>query len=287
MKILHTFARLVLLTSMLLSLPAKAEVLVLVHGYLGSANSWMETGILEILEQRGHRLSGIYSPAQSRVHFTQTSEPGENPVYTVNLPSMAPIGFQADWLQAFLRDIVLRHPDQPITLVGHSAGGLVARYLVVRDAPSAVTHLITIASPHLGTSRANQALDAISNDGLFGPLRRWAVKRHTGAPLYNTLKASRGVLLDLTPPRPGNLLDWLNRQPHPDIRYTSVIRTGTFRMPGDRIVPPRSQDMRLVPALGERAESYSMAQGHLLTQQDGHLLANLLDLSREPMQSPE
>lgn len=278
MRCLHRLYRLALLALLLAPAIAPAEVLVLVHGYLGSANSWAEPGILEILDARGHQLAGIYSPSAQGVHLAITGAQPDRPVYTVNLPSIAPIAFQADWLMAFLRDIQTRHPESEIILAGHSAGGVVARFLLVRDRPARITRLITIATPHLGTWRAAQALDTVTHDGVFGPIHRWAARRSTGRWLYDTLRASRGVLFDLTPPRPGNLLFWLNQQPHPEIRYTSVIRTGTFRMPGDQVVPPRSQDMRLIPALGDRAESYRMAQGHMLTPQDGHLLANLLEL---------
>ena len=102
------------------------------------------------------------------------------------------------------------------------------------------------------------------------------MRKRTGDALYATVQQSRGVLLDLTPPAPGNLLFWLNGQPHPDIRYTSIMRIGTFYMPGDQLVPPLSQDLNRVPALVGRAQTYSMAQGHLLTPQDGDLIGNLL-----------
>jgi triacylglycerol lipase len=102
------------------------------------------------------------------------------------------------------------------------------------------------------------------------------VRRATGDELYATVAQSRGVLVDLAPPAPGNMLFWLNQQPHPDIRYTSIMRVGTFSMPGDQLVPPQSQDMNRVPALAGRAQTYSMAEGHLLTPQDGDLVGNLL-----------
>ena len=263
------------------SLSARAEVLVLVHGYLGSANSWEQPGIIGILGSRGHKLAGTYHPSVQGAKLVPTGLKSEQPVYTVNLPSMLPIILQADWLAAYVKDVAERHPGQSITLAGHSAGGLVARMMLVRNRPPQVSHLITIAAPHLGTLRANQALDAVDDDGFLGPLHRWAVRRRTGRFLYHTLKASRGILFDLTPARPGNLLFWLNQQPHPDIRYTSVIRVGTVQMPGDLIVPPLSQDLRLIKPLGERAQSYLMAQGHMLTPQDGHLLANLLQQARQ------
>ncbi|MCW9077844.1 MAG: hypothetical protein OQK74_01575, partial [Gammaproteobacteria bacterium] len=67
-----------------------------------------------------------------------------------------------------------------------------------------------------------------------------------------------------------------NRQPHPDIAYTSIMRIGTFYMPGDHVVPPLSQDLNRAPALVGRVKTYSMANGHLLTPQDGDLIGNLL-----------
>lgn len=267
----------VLTLSLVLVKSASAEVLVLVHGYLGSAQSWAESGVLDRLQRRDYRLVGSFGYGAGGILF----QPGhrgtvERPVYTVNLPSQAPVVIQADWLAAFLREIRKRHPDQPINLAAHSAGGVVARMLLVRHGTLGVHHLITIATPHLGTGRAIQALDATNDSGMFGFARSWLVRRATGDALYATVRVSRGLLLDLTPPAPGNLLFWLNQQPHPDIAYTSIMRIGTFQMPGDQVVPPLSQDLNRVPALAGRARTYSMAQGHLLTAQDGDLIGNLL-----------
>lgn len=256
--------------------PARADVLVLVHGFLGSERSWLESGVIDVLNRNGHRLAGVYSPAHGSVGFRPFAEVERNAVYTLNLPSTAPVGLQAAWLNLFLMDVHKRHPDESITLVGHSAGGVVARMALVRYHPRGVTRLITIAAPHLGTWRAYQALDAVDSGGLFGGFKRWEVKRRIGSPLYYTLKASRGVLFDLTPPRPGNMLYWLNAQQHPDIEYVSIIRSGTLFMPGDRIVPPFSQDMRRLRPIGQDSLAYLSPQGHLLSPQDGQVIANLL-----------
>ena len=262
--------------------PAQADVLVLVHGYLGTAHSWAESGALGRLQQRGYQLVGIlgYSPQGVLVQRLQTGT-SERPMYSVNLPSQAPVVIQADWLAAMLREVRKRHPDEPINLAAHSAGGIVARMMLVRHGALGVQHLITIATPHFGTGRAIQALEATDSSGMFGFIKSWLVRRYTGDALYATAKISRGLLLDLTPPTPGNLLFWLNQQPHPKIRYTSIMRIGTFYMPGDHMVPPISQDLNRVPALYGRVKTYSMAQGHLLTPQDGDLIGNLL-AARKP-----
>jgi len=267
--------------------PAAADVLVLVHGYLGSAQSWAESGVLDRLQKRGYRQVGIYGYGPQGVLYQSLAQPAQRPVYSVNLPSQAPVVIQADWLAAILREIRKRHPKQAINLAAHSAGGVVARMTLVRHGKLGVAHLITIATPHFGTGRAIQALDATNDSGLFGFAKEFVVRRATGHALYNTLQQSRGALIDLTPPAPGNLLFWLNRQPHPDITYTSIMRIGTFYMPGDQVVPPLSQDMNRVPALLGRVKTYSMANGHLLTPQDGDLIGNLLgenDPDQEPAQ---
>ena len=275
------FSRYLAVSLLLLSLPLRAEVLVLVHGYLGSAHSWQQAGVLDILMQRGHRYAGNFYFAADGVRLIALDSRGERPLYTAELPSLAPLNLQADWLSAYLREIVARHPGQPVVLAGHSAGGVAARLALVRQPQPAVSQLITIASPHFGTWRAAQALDATHHAGLFSPAKRWAVRRSLGSPVYQLLLQSRPVLRDLAPPRPGNLLFWLNQQPHPPIDYISIIRTGTAQNPGDPVVPPASQDLRRVPGIGRRAQSYIIDQGHLLGPSDGHLLANLLDMNEE------
>ncbi|MCG6966111.1 MAG: alpha/beta fold hydrolase [Chromatiaceae bacterium] len=256
---------------------ASADVLVLVHGYLGSAQSWYESGVMERLSWRGYRHVGTfgYSP-QGLLYQDLYQGTTDRPVFTVNLPSQAPVVIQADWLAAMLHEVQRRYPKQPINLVAHSAGGLVARMMLVRHGQLGVKQLITIATPHFGTGRAIQALDATDNGGMFGFVKSWLVKRATGPALYATAMQSRGLLFDLTPPAPGNMLFWLNQQPHPDIAYTSIMRIGTFYMPGDQLVPPLSQDLNRVPTLAGKVKTYSMAEGHMLTPQDGDLIGNLL-----------
>ncbi|MCK7500221.1 MAG: GPI inositol-deacylase [Comamonadaceae bacterium] len=82
------------------------------------------------------------------------------------MPSTA-LAIQADALTRALRALEARHPGESFTLVGHSAGGVVARLSVVRGGVGQVKRLITIASPHLGTERALEAVDATHSGGPF------------------------------------------------------------------------------------------------------------------------
>ena len=83
------------------------------------------------------------------------------------------------------------------------------------------------------------------------------------------------MLVDLLPAESGNLLAWMNMQPHPDIAYYSVIRQ-LPNVAGDSIVPAYSQDMNNVPALHGRSQTLLVPAGHGLAPQDGTLLAGIL-----------
>lgn len=261
---------------------AQADVLLLVHGYLGNAYSWQAPNILPALQKQGYQHVGILGYSPTGMLVQTLDEASGNSVYSANLPSQAPVSIQADWLNTYLSYIAEQHPKQAVIVIAHSAGGVVARMTLVRHQPAQVKWLITIASPHQGTSRAYQALAATDNRGWFGGVKSWLVRREIGNSLYHTLRQSRGVLLDLAPPRPGNLLFWLNQQPHPAIRYTSIIRLGTQQTPGDPIVPAFSQDLCLIPQIARHAERYLSQQGHLLTPGDGKLLLGLLRDSAQP-----
>jgi pimeloyl-ACP methyl ester carboxylesterase len=191
--------------------------------------------------------------------------------YTVDLPSEAPVLVQVYQLQEVLGDINRRHPQEPVVLVGHSAGGVVARTALVRGDTRNIEALITIASPHLGTWRAEQALDATDIPFPFS-----LVTDFFGGELYDTAMRSRSLYVDLVRPQPGSLLFWLNSQPHPDIRYVSIVRAGTVDGGGDYVVPAYSQDMNNAPALHGRSTVFTIPASHGLTPQDGALLVQVL-----------
>jgi triacylglycerol lipase len=258
--------------------PASAgRILVLVHGYLGDSASWQQSGVLPVLAQAGWKRAGNWQSTPSGVRLEPVGPPaGEFAIYTVDLPSTAPLMEQARLLGGMLGAIAQRHPKDTVDLIGHSAGGVVARLALVNYGAGTVTRLITIAAPHLGTERATEALDATDDSGLFGGIKRWFVKRKVGDDLYRTLQSSRGVLADLAPPVPGNLLYWLNGRQHPDILYVAVVRGAAYGLPGDQVVPAPSQDLRRVPALNGRASIRVVAGGHELSRKDGLLLSELV-----------
>ena len=68
---------------------------------------------------------------------------------------------------------------------------------------------------------------------------------------------AKWLLWDLAPDNKTNLLHWLNRQPHPDIHYVSIVHsTNVNRFKMDMVVPEYSQDLRRIPVLQNKAKSY-------------------------------
>jgi pimeloyl-ACP methyl ester carboxylesterase len=250
-----------LLLILLVSLPAHAgHTLVFIHGYLGDGSAWRPTGIISALQGAGWQDAGHLFP-NGPMPGGVPPNPMERYLYTVTLPSEAPLAAQAQWLDFYLRALQGRHPNNSLILVGHSAGGVVARLvMVVSGIP--VQGLITIASPHLGTDKAEWGT-MLSNSPFS-----WF------APFFglDTLNRSKGLYWDLVREHPASLLFWLNRQPHPSAFYVSIVREG-----GDNWVPAYSQDMNDVPALRGLAMTVTSVGTHSLQPADGPVLASLLE----------
>ncbi len=252
-----------------MSIGAQAQSIILVQGYLGSANSWRGSGVTATLQQAGWADSGhMRSVARGGILHYGPRPAGSKRFFTIDLVTEAPIGAQSALLTHYIAFARRLYPKQPIIIIAHSAGGIVARYAMVTNRTLAVSALITIASPHLGAQIA-QLGSAIADSPLG-----WV------APMMGvgTINRSRKLYRELSPERPGNLLGWLNRQPHPPAQYISVIRVKNIRNPaqGDNLVHGWSQDMNAVPALRGKARSLFSPGNHDLHPSDGRLLANIL-----------
>ena len=268
MKFIQTLLSLLLFISM----PVYADIMLLIHGYLGDANSWERSGINSELHQQGWARAGMFEgSAMGPQLFVTESNNAKNQVYVATLPSQAPVMVQADILKNIIDIIRQQHNNEEIILVGHSAGGLVARMALIRHQLKNIKALITIASPHIGTGRADQALDITANHGPFN-----VVKSFVGGSDYDALKHSRDLMVDLRHPQPGNLLYWLNSQPHPDIHYASIIRLNNNGQTGDYYVPGFSQNMNNVPALQGRSSTFTRPSSHFLVRQDADTIISII-----------
>lgn len=261
----------VVLAMSLLLLPASvmAQTAVLVHGFQSGGMSWRQLGVTPVLQQSGWVDGG---------HFVPTPYGPSNPVavygkperifYTVELPARAPFLVQAYLLDAYLQQIY-RIRQEPLTLVGHSAGGVTARTWLVTRNSVPVEALVSIAAPHLGTPVADMACIATdfpmaSLAGSMMGLGKWS---DDAEQLYEDMRVEK----------PGRFLYWLNHQQHPPIRYVSLVRDQQMRPDRyDFVVPDYSQDMNRVFALRGRSEVWPVENGHFLGIVDGYALARVL-----------
>jgi pimeloyl-ACP methyl ester carboxylesterase len=238
-----------------------AERLLLVHGHFGSSADWARSGIEQALVDGGWSNHGTLPGSR---HASR----GEQRIfYTVSLPGSAPLQVQASALADLIYALDLSADDQ-LLLVGHSAGGVVARLAMVQQPQIGVDTLITIAAPNLGAPLAG--IGAELGHRIFAalPYLGGITEISELARLYQELGESG----------PGSLLAWLNQQPHPPARYVSVVRpldpaTASF----DLMVPVWSQPLDSVPALAGRARVASVPGLHGLGPGDAAWLRRFLD----------
>ncbi len=273
MNMLKKWVGLILFSGALFFGSAKADVLLLVHGYQGNIFSWEQSGVVPVLQQFGWKRAGVLLGApQGLIPIPLPGFQDENKVINLQVNSEAPLIIQSNVVTAAIRWIVDHYPSEKIIIAGHSLGGVVARMALVRNGAPNVKALVTIASPHLGTALAYRGLDELED-----PLPIRMIKEWFGGETYDMLQRSRGLLHDIVPAIPGRLLHWLNSRQHPNIKYYSVVRSNIAGVLGDPIVSGYSQDMKNVPPIGDRSTRLIQGFTHWLNVLDGYALVNILD----------
>ena len=249
---------------------AQAKTIVFIHGYMAEGSVWSRSGVIDHLARNGWPFAGRFGCDSKGGVVYDVRQQGANATVTVELPWEQSIELQASLLNKYLLEIYRQRP-QPIVLVGHSAGGVVARYNLVQNQAKAAHALITIATPHLGTPMAD--IGALASDSPLG-----LFLQEMGD---STLLRSRGLFRDLQPARQGSMLYWLNRQKHPAIPYFSIIRSAaavdiTRYDQADLVVPPAYQDMNNVQALRGKSVSIASDGGHALSVYDAIRIQKIL-----------
>lgn len=264
----HNYSLSLLVILILFTAPASvlADTVVLLHGYLGSSVEWQRSKIIQQLDSSSWQDAGVLNIQNDRVLSSQEKTNSTRRTYRVNLTSEQSIDAQAEQLDQYIEYVRHHHPDQQIILVGHSAGGVVARLYMVKNQSDDLRALVTIASPHLGTQNAEYAQTISEN------ILSWV----EGVPGAEKLYRSQGLFFDLIPGRSDNLIAWLNVQKHPSARYYSIVREETDGAIRDFIVPSWSQDMNEVFALRGLSETYTVKSLHSLTSKDGEILKSIL-----------
>ena len=268
---------LLMLSTFVISSPAHSDVVLLIHGYLSNSAVWQQSGVIGTLESDGWKLAGMYSAHPNGQVYLRTidlPEDEDRRIMIVDLPSEAPLLLQSDLIANVVKAITVKYRDESIILVGHSAGGLAARAALVRHDLKNVNRLISIASPHLGTDMAEKALDVSSFTGPASMLPDMF-----GGGIARTTQRSQQLYSDLVRARQGNLLGWLNTQPHPEIYWDSVIHTGVNGDGHDSFVAAYSQDMNQIDSLRGRSTILSIQVEHGLNPVDALVLKGILGKS--------
>ena len=262
----HLSYTLLFLVSLIVPNSVYADTVLLLHGYLGSSVEWQRANITQKLDSAGWHDAGVLSIQDDRVVANKEKTNSTRRTFSVQLVSEKSIDVQTEQLHRYIDFVRHHYPEQQIILVGHSAGGVVARLYMVKNPSDDLPALITIASPHLGTQNAKYAQKISEN------ILTW-VETIPGA---ETLYRSQGLFFDLMPNRKDNLIAWLNVQEHPSARYYSIVRQETDDAIQDFVVPSRSQDMNEVFALRGRSETYKIKSMHGLTYKDGEIIKTIL-----------
>ncbi len=253
----------------LASAVVKADILVFIHGFDSNSTTWRKNGIVPQLQMLGWQDSGnlILNPA-GQVLASQPPELKPFRMVTVDLPSTAPIQVQAGLLLRYIQFLQQQSPNEKnIVLIGHSAGGIVARYLMVTQPQLPISKLITIASPHRGSGMA-EAVELASKmyiGDMFSMIGE------------DSIKDSEELMNQLQREEPGSFLFWLNRQPHPPAKYYSIIRMYGKFPNKDYLVPRENQDMRLVPGIRDGVLSFGSYGKHELHPRDAALIISLVN----------
>lgn len=259
------FGYLAVLALSLSSMVAKAETLVLIPGFQEQGMAWRQQQVTSTLQSSGWVDGGnLALTPHGIVNSTRLAKRPKKVLYTLELPNQLSITHQAAALDQYL-NILAAQRREPLSLVGHSAGGLVGRYWLVNLHSVPVDTLITIATPHTGTPWADLSEVAINT-----PLAEFA------AGMGIDLPSSKQLYRELREERPGTFLHWLNHQPHPAIRYVSIVRRSKRPESMDLVVPSHSQNMDNVFSLKGHTETVFSEGRHFVNANDGYRIAKIM-----------
>ncbi len=252
----------IIISQLLVTSALQADTLVLIQGYQSKGADWRDSGVVKALVRAGWSDIG-----RAGEHAMALAKPGLR-LATVELETEARLQYQLVQLKVAIGRIKRTHAEERLIFAAHSAGGVLGRLYMVQHPDIKVAALITFATPHLGTESAELGV-ALGRSplGLFSRLL---------GPKHDLLGRSQGLFTDLIRERPGTFLFWLNRQPHPNARYISVVRDENLSLIGDIVVPTWSQDMNQVYALRGRSQVITTHGGHGLRTEDGDLLVRIL-----------
>jgi len=269
--------RLTVLFLLLVPGMVRAEVLVLVHGWASTADTWRISGIESVLASKGWKDAGrLPLSTHQAVSKTKLKTKQQKSYYRIHMPAQAPMSAQATVLLHAVKLIQQKHTGEKLHIAAHSAGGLAARLMLLNPATPKISKFVTIATPHLGTPRAIQGLDYADSKPFFcpGPGIDF-LKTITAGNKYRSVKYSKPAIVDMLPKQYGGFINWINNQPHPGGQYYSIVKFADG-YPGDEMVSATSQNMANVKAINDKVVTINTRSSHALNQNDGYILEAIL-----------
>ncbi len=159
-----------IITLLLLVIPvtAPADTLILLQGYLADGDYWRESGITRMLADNGWADAGTLHSTPYGIRSDHPTPTSNRRVYTMALPSEAPLMVQLRFMEQYLDVVRNLYPNESLILSGHSAGGVLGRLYMVEQPDIPIGALITFARPHLGTDmqKSGPKLAIVHWDGL-------------------------------------------------------------------------------------------------------------------------
>ncbi len=223
----------------------------------GVKGRWHE--LIHHLEQRGHLFGGVITPIEVNIRLPEclsipnklsTEEAAKADVFLLQFSDAANedgLAFRALELRQCV-DELSRFAGCPVTLVAHSAGGLVAR-VVLQDAlpgvsvkAGTVKKLVTIGTPHLGSALATNIGDLLGTNVTSLKHDARLIERIGNLPLPSTVLFTSIIVRAGGPDvkKPGNAY----RIPFD----TASLLPEDLCLGGDEVVHVLSQNLRMVAA---------------------------------------
>ncbi len=206
---------------------------------------------------------------------------------------LGPINIAIAELETALEAVREKWPGKTAYLIGHSRGGLIARYFLLRKDASDIAGLITICSPHAGTDMAKfsrylkpvgKFLEKLLPDQSQAALTK-ALSRLSGffqSPAIEELTADSDFIASLKKPLPRDLAKLSFGGTSPSLFQIILRLPGgdlkVIRFPDllAGIIPAAHLPGELTPGLGDAlvaAESAKLAGGKHFNFPDNHVKA--------------
>lgn len=162
---------------------------------------------------------------------------GETRVFTPTVDPFNDSVTRGKQLQAEVEDIVRRTGSRKVNIIGHSQGGLDARY-VAHERPDLVASVVTFATPHHGTPLADHFAR------LDHPFTSWALDgavQILGAPLWERIGRDTSIVRSFRQFSSANIARFNRDYPDvPGIPYWSLTGRTAGSLGGDACAAPHA-----------------------------------------------